>query len=152
MIPIHQTILADPTRNDGHDAEGRPGNCYQAALASALELPLEEVPHFATFTEDWAEQSWDWLRQQGMARTFYFGDALGALGWPLWVAPGTDIHGVQVSRIVAALGAGPSPRGPFRHVVVLDLETGEMQHDPHPSGAGLVEVDEVEIIFGAVQS
>ena len=152
MIPIHQTILADPARNDGHDAEGRPGNCYQAALASALELPLEEVPHFATFTEDWAEQSWDWLRQQGMARTFYFGDALGTLGGPLCVAAATEYYGGQGCRAGGALRRGASPRGPFRHVVVLDLETGEMQHDPHPSGAGLVEVDEVEIIFGAVQS
>ena len=80
MIPVHQTILADPTRNDGHDATGQPGNCYQAAIASAL-------------------------------------------------------------------GAGPSPRGPFRHVVVLDPKTGAMIHDPHPSGAGVTEVDEVELIL-----
>ena len=36
MIPVLQTILADPTRDDGHDASGQPGDCYRAALASAL--------------------------------------------------------------------------------------------------------------------
>ncbi len=29
MIPVHQTILADPARNDGHDATGQPGNPHR---------------------------------------------------------------------------------------------------------------------------
>ena len=33
--------------------------------------------------------------------------------------------------------------------MVLDPETGDMLHDPHPSGAGVLEVDEVELIFAA---
>ena len=61
MIPVHQTILADPARNDGHDANGQPGNCYQAAIASALDLRLDDVPHFATFCDDWVERSLDWF-------------------------------------------------------------------------------------------
>ena len=147
MIPVHQTILADPTRNDGHDATGQPGNCYQAAIASALDLHLAEVPHFATFCDDWAERSAAWFLDRGLIRSFYAGDALRALSYPLYVEPGTDFWGHPVGRIVAALGAGPSPRGPFRHVVVLDLETGRMVHDPHPSGAGVTEVDELELIL-----
>ena len=147
MIPVHQTILADPTRNDGHDANGQPGNCYQAAIASALDLRLDDVPHFATFCDDWVERSQDWFASRGLIRSFYHGPALDALSWPLHVEPGTDFWGHRVDRIVAALGAGPSPRGPFRHVVVLDPKTGAMIHDPHPSGAGVTEVDEVELIL-----
>ena len=147
MIPVLQTILADPTRNDGHDAEGRPGNCYQAAIASVLELPLDEVPHFATFDRDWFKQSAPWFRQRGMIRSFYREQALKDLSWPLYLAPGADFWGDRVSHIVGALGAGPSPRGPFRHVVVLDPNTGDMIHDPHPSGAGVTEVDELELIL-----
>ena len=147
MIPVHQTILADPARNDGHDANGQPGNCYQAAIASVLELPLDEVPHFATFARDWFEQSAPWFRQRGMIRSFYHEQALKDLSWPLYLAPGADFWGERVSHIVAALGAGPSPRGPFRHVVVLDPDSGAMIHDPHPSGAGVVEVDELELIL-----
>ena len=147
MIPVHQTVLADPVRNDGHDAEGRPGNCYQAAIASVLELPLDDVPHFATFADDWFKQSEPWFRQRGMIRSFYNEQALKDLAWPLFLAPGADFWGDRVSRIVGALGAGPSPRGPFRHVVVLDPNTGDMIHDPHPSGAGVTEVDELELIL-----
>lgn len=145
MLPVFQTILADPARGDGHDANGQPGNCYQAAIASALDLDLAEVPHFATFCDDWVERSTSWFLERGLTRSFY--SSPGNLAWPLYVEPGTDFWGHPVSHIVAALGAGPSPRGPFRHVVVLDLETGRMAHDPHPSGAGVTEVDEIELIL-----
>lgn len=151
VLPVLQTILADPARNDGHDAEGRPGNCYQAAIASVLELPLGEVPHFATFARDWFEQSAPWFRQRGLIRSFYREQALKTLTWPLYLAPGDNFWGDRVTHIVASLGAGPSPRGPFRHVVVLDPDTGAMIHDPHPSGAGVLEVDEVELIL-AIES
>lgn len=147
MIPVLQTILADPARNDGHAADGTPGNCYQAAIASVLDLPLHNVPHFATFTEDWCEQSDAWLRERGIARYFYTGDDLARLSYPLYVAAGTDFGDAVVDRVIGALGAGPSPRGDFRHVVVLDPETGHMTHDPHPSGVGLDLIDEVEILF-----
>ena len=35
MKPVDQTTFGSPH-----------GNCFQAGVASALELPLEEVPHF----------------------------------------------------------------------------------------------------------
>lgn len=151
MIPVHQTILADPTRNDGYDANGQPGNCYQAAVASVLDLALEDVPHFATFCDDWAERSEAWFLDRGLIRSFYSDAALrelfeNASTGRLWVASGTDVHGHRVERIVGALGAGPSPRGNFRHVVVLD-DRLNLIHDPHPSGAGLELIDEVELIF-----
>lgn len=149
MIPVTQTILADPARNDGHDPEGQPGNCYQAAIASALELPLDHVPHFATFCDDWVERSWAWFHEQGIERSFYSGQALDDLSWPLTVGDGITLWDeIEVDRIVAVLGAGPSPRGDFRHVVVLDPETGRTIHDPHPSRRGLDLIDEVEVLFG----
>lgn len=149
MIPVLQTIFADPERGDGHNAEGIAGNCYQAALASVLELPLEQVPHFAQDGVHRCESSGEWLTARGLVRSFYDGDARLALRYPLRVEPGTDFWGTPVESLVGALGAGPSPRGPWRHVVVLDPETGDMLHDPHPSGAGVLEVDEVELIFAA---
>ena len=150
MIPVFQTILADPERADGHNAEGIAGNCYQAALASVLELPLEQVPHFAQDGERWQETSSAWLSAQGVIRSFYVDEHLTRLTYPLYVEPGSDWWGTSASgEIRGALGAGPSPRGPWRHVVVLDPETGDMLHDPHPSGAGVLEVDEVELLIAA---
>ena len=149
MIPVFQTVLADPSRADGHSAEGVAGNCYQAALASVLELPLEQVPHFAQDGERWQETSEAWLTERGVIRAFYVDEHLAALGYPLYVEPGTDFWGTPADFLIGALGAGPSPRGPWRHVVVLDPDTGDMLHDPHPSGAGVLEVDEVELLIAA---
>ncbi len=42
MIKVYQTII-----DKGH------GNCMQAAIASLFELPLEEVPHFLEFKDEW---------------------------------------------------------------------------------------------------
>lgn len=158
MIPVLQTILADPARNDGCDAEGRPGNCYQAAIASALELPLDEVPHFSNMDGDlWWTESNRWLRERGLVRGLFEDDSeqcppVADCPWPCTVEPRTKLwpgaeHEAIVDRVVAVFGAGPSPRGPFRHVVVLDPQTGQMAHDPHPSRAGLFAIDEIEILF-----
>jgi hypothetical protein len=38
VIPVYQTIIGGPN-----------GNCAQAAYASLLELPLDEVPNFAEY-------------------------------------------------------------------------------------------------------
>lgn len=39
MKPVFQTIKHEP-------AEGRFGDCHRAAIATVLELPIEDVPHF----------------------------------------------------------------------------------------------------------
>lgn len=149
MLPVTQSILADPSRNDGHDASGQPGDCYRAAIASVLELPLHEVPHFAAFGDQWQEKSEEWLLGRGIGRCFYWGDWLEGLHYPIWVGPeGLELReGIVADHVIGALGAGPSPRGDFRHVVVLDHQTGATIHDPHPSRRGLDEIDEVEVFF-----
>lgn len=55
MIPVLQTILADPSRDDGHDAEGRPGNCYQAAIASILVMDEVHGNNWSLYNGDSAE-------------------------------------------------------------------------------------------------
>jgi len=63
MIKINDSIKHDPDN-------GTYGNCHQACLASLLELPLEEVPHFfdkGVFedTEDGLKAQDIWLAAQG---------------------------------------------------------------------------------------
>lgn len=53
MIPVYQTIT-DPDK----------GNCMQAAMASLLELPLNEVPHFRE-REDWLQIFLEFLENSG---------------------------------------------------------------------------------------
>lgn len=131
MTPCTQTILAG--RDDGHSAAGLPGNCLQAAVASLLDLELDDVPHFAVYV-DWFAAMRRWARDRGGDFTYFafpvpeqYADA-----WEAWSAWGRE-HGAHV------LLSGPSPRGPFWHVVVGDVDR-RVVWDPHPSRAGLVEV------------
>jgi hypothetical protein len=115
MALVLQTIFHDPAVPD------RMGNCLQAAIASMLDLPLDEVPHFVQIDEDtggninWWTHMVAWLRERG---------------WRVdtRVEPG-EVY----------LGGGPSPRGADLHHVAV-YRDGELVHDPHPDGTGLVEI------------
>lgn len=61
MIAHTQTLLAE--REDGHTADGLPGNCLQAAVASLLELEVAQVPHFALYV-DWFAAMRRWARER----------------------------------------------------------------------------------------
>lgn len=134
MIAHTQTILA--TREDGHSAAGVPGNCLQTVVASMLNLELDQVPHFAVYV-DWFAAMRRWARQRDGDFTYFELPILEryAAAWETVQTWGRE-HQSHV------LLSGPSPRGPFWHVVVGNVDL-EVVHDPHPSRAGLTEVRDV---------
>jgi len=97
------------------------GNCFQAAVASILELPLEDVPH-VMIHDDWDVRLHEWLSQ-----------------FNLWTVAVDAKIAKEYNHIPAGyhLISGQSPRGDFWHTVVG--YQGEMVHDPHPSRDGLTE-------------
>lgn len=104
MRQVTQTIMVG-------DGSGLPGNCLQAAVASLLELDLDEVPHFAVH-DDWLERLVDFVNERGYSLTS------------------------QAERPASGLAFGPSPRGVSHAVVIAEDENW----DPHPSRDGLVSV------------
>jgi hypothetical protein len=110
MKPVDQDIFVN-------DPQGRPGNCLQACVASILELPLNEVPHFVTVPDDtWFDQMVKWIESRGYA---------------LYDSDGLSCDEDYVFAI------GKSPRG-VSHVVIY--HKGEMVHDPHFSRAGITDI------------
>lgn len=132
MIRLRQRILADPDRGDGHNSAGTPGDCLRTAVASLLHVPYEDVPHFAQHVS-WYQT----LRRWGRRRGGDFGTGVPENGSVrhMFDDPG---------NAPLVLGCGPSPRGPFWHTVIVDVDLN-LVHDPHPSDAGLVEVAEVMV-------
>lgn len=110
MIPITQSIPHG-------DPSGRPGNCLQAAVASLLDLDLDEVPHFIEY-DDWEERLVDFCMAHGYR--------------PLMRPPTTHVP--------YGIAWGPSERGVRHAVVWVD---GAMAWDPHPTRAGLLKVTEL---------
>lgn len=127
MIPVDQTMFR-PSEGDGA------GNCLAACIASVLELPLEDVPNFAALSqEEWFTALQTWLRDRG----------LGIIVWSTaGQMPYLDPDGAD-----ALLAQGKSPRGDWRHTVVVDA-AGELLHDPHPSRDGVEGISEVWLIYG----
>lgn len=120
MIPVDQTIMHDPEA-------GAIGNCMQAALASILELPLERVPHFVQLYPDSKEcgdAMFAWLLQRHV----------------LWMQLSGDD---PVPDDMPCLLYGQSERG-VPHVVVGRGRT--VAHDPHPSRAGLTEIQGIWVL------
>lgn len=121
MKPVDQTRFYDPAA----PVEQQRGNCLQAVIASLLELPLDQVPHFVQdHVESDGEEDW-WDSLVAFVRT---------QGWnPHAAHPVTDYPGQHL------FVSGPSPRGKgddgLWHVVIY--RNGRMVHDPHPDRTGL---------------
>ena len=127
MIKIYQTKFR------GTDAPvGERGNCWQAAVASILELPLEEVPDIQIYDEDmhWFDQFREWLAQYG----------LGAIG--LSTGGNITIQGYCLMECKSTT----LKNGEMHVVVGLNQE---MIHDPNPNATNLGEVVDY-IVFTAL--
>lgn len=117
-----------------HDpASGKIGDCFRCSVASILELPREDVPHF--MEQDWHRETpaWyadvcRWLAPMGMTyldwmiAPQYFG--------PQWFEHLALDAGFDVYHVMCGVG----PRGE-QHAVVG--RNGVLAHDPHPARAGL---------------
>ncbi len=113
MTPVDQSKLYRP---DG----AHKGNCYAAALASMLDIPLWMVPPFEDMRDTWETRTQEWLaRCFGLRMVRAFPDDAVAL--PEYY-----------------IASGLSPRG-VRHSVIYSH--GALVHDPHPRRAGITDVE-----------
>lgn len=95
------------------------GNCMQAALASLLDIPLEDAPHILAQTND-GPGFWDEL-----------GRELHKRGWMALSLTPMHLPGFYIA-------CGPSLNDVGHAVVMCD---GKMVHEPNPTGSGLLSVD-----------
>lgn len=109
MIPVQQDRFGEKT-----------GNCFSAAIASLFELSLDEVPNFNDHGSGWWDAFADWCAERGL--------------WPIDIAVDGDYYYFTPSGYYIV--SGDSPRGDFQHAVIY--YDGEMVHDPHPSGDGIM--------------
>ncbi len=106
-------------------AFGRPhGNCFEACLASILELKLEDIPRYTG--DDWLERFNKWLQWQYSLQ--------------LVVA-----HHYAPDRTYS-IANGPNQRGRPHSVV---MKGDELVHDPNPDRGGLSSVDHVMLFVAS---
>lgn len=119
MIPVFQTMTV---ANDGQ------GNCFNACIASILELPLRDVAQIHPKSEPYWS-AWDrWFAERGMELEVCEADD-PPKGWSIAKGEGFRIYPDDHPR------AGR----PISHAVVAF--NGEILHDPYPGGKGLKTIE-----------
>jgi hypothetical protein len=121
MIPVQQTKRGRP-----HPPPEERGDCFDACLASILEVPIEavHVPH----DEDWWEHAQAVVERHGY-RLLYVATSEGPTGPPKasavgeWIGPAYWLAGIPSTT----LGAYENGR-PVGHMVVM--RGAELVHDP----------------------
>ena len=122
MKPVFQTRYG----------EGR-GNCFQAALASILELELDEVPDFVNaYRDDWFKEVERWLYEK--FRAVYV-----ATEYEHFLENFADLRASGVYYIQV----GPN-QNDVMHCVVA--QHGKMVHNPNRTCMGLKEVKYCEFL------
>lgn len=119
MKPIDQEFVNKPEI-------GQYGDCQRAVIASLLELPIQEVPHFLQEAEGDATLFWEGIQS-----------FLGKRGLAYLTIPargGPAFYGLYDGVFHEISGPSPRGNGVFHAVVGRD---GEIVFDPHPSRAGL---------------
>jgi hypothetical protein len=128
MTPLKQTLFSD-------EKKGVIGNCLQACVASLLDLPLEEIPHFTWYMSEWANRLYIFLDGRGYKFNGTRNIKHDGVSWL------KDFKGIDGYIIVG----GGSPRGIWNgHAVIY--KDGEPFFDPHPDNTFLTSEEDVYVI------
>lgn len=126
MTPQKQTILTDINK-------GIVGNCFSACIASLFDLDIKNVPHFASFGQDWFPKFYSFISNTD----FEINGSLYIPTNPKW----KEFKGIEGYVIVG----GKSPRG-YKNGHAVIYKNGEKFFDPHPDNTFLLELWDVYLI------
>lgn len=116
MTPVDQEFTHKPEI-------GQYGDCQRAVIASLLDLPISEVPHFYRDEEEGGDPFWTGVVK--FCRTHGYNYVSTKPDIFLW-SGGAVYHEIS----------GPSPRGNGVYHAVVGCN-GKIEHDPHPDKTGL---------------
>lgn len=135
MIPVKQTKVVVKNK-DGVIVQN--GNCYAAAIASMLEVPITEVPNVEVFfpfdSYSWQTLMLEFLRLKGydlctdMRFRIFHRDIIAQKPTE------EEARFYMEFKDQYYFAVGKSSRG-VNHIVIC--KCGEIIHDPHPSNDGL---------------
>jgi hypothetical protein len=136
MIPVTQTKVV--VKNSNGDMVVR-GNCFAAAIASLVEVPITDVPNVEVLFDidgvSWYGVMDAWLRGNGYEIVtnnqfkIFHDDTYG-------LDDASREVSLQYCNDKYYMASGMSPRG-IMHVCIY--KNGKMVHDPHPTREGIDE-------------
>lgn len=153
MKPIMQTTFYS---EENGEAKTR-GNCFVACVASILEFPIEAVPDWPRLSfhkSNWKLDLMTWLNCYGLQIETFARKSPGA---PIphnlrkpdvggWIHLDGGKGKFKIEEPDYYIVSGPSPRFPDKIWHSCIWYNGEIVHDPHPDGTGLVEPRQWQLI------
>lgn len=124
MTPIKQRNRHDPEN-------GVYGDCHRAALASLLDLPIDDVPHFMEGLGPKDGEIFNRLQEQFL-RSHGLTPVIFAISGTLE----TVLEQCEVWNPGQLYLLGGESRSGFGHTVIAG--SGKIVHDPHPKEVGIV--------------
>lgn len=120
MIPVYQDIFY----KEHEDGTTTRGNCYVACIASILEFPLYAVPQFQLLygKSNWRVHLHHWLSYYDKELNEYHQE------------PGYG--GTENDKYYIVSGRSPRYNNQINHSCIW--YRGQVVHDPHPEGGGVV--------------
>lgn len=119
MTPVDQEFTHAPE-------VGQYGDCQRAVIASLLDLPRSEVPHFLQDAAGEAGAYWEGIQAFCRKHGYAYLTVPARSGSAFYGDDGDVFHEIS----------GPSPRGNGVFHAVVGCN-GAVVFDPHPSRAGL---------------
>lgn len=114
MTPVDCEFEHDPPRQNG--------DCLRACVASLLDLPLSEVPHFSAHTEGWFLKLGLWLQARGICiATLYGPQHVDTYHLALGLSNGLRHAVVMRNNVTVHNPARPSRA----HIAALERAVGE---------------------------
>lgn len=142
MTPVTQTKVV--VRNSKDEVVVN-GNCYAAAIASMLDLPITEVPNVEVlFKMDscyWDDVMNKWLEFKGYRMDYvpnFIVYHIGQVDEQNWGIPENTEELKQSLKDEYYFVVGKSSRG-VNHICIY--KAGQMIHDPHPTRDGLISIE-----------
>lgn len=133
MIPVTQTKVV--VKNSNGEMVVR-GNCFAAAIASLMELPITEVPNVETLFDvenvSWYDVMDAWIKDKGYQLT----DNDAFMRAYHDKENECDIYDAKYCHNKYYIVTAMSPRG-IMHCCIY--QNGKMVHDPHPTREGIDE-------------
>lgn len=98
---------------------GATGDCLRACIASVLDMPRRDVPHFVrSHGGEWFGALYDWAQARAITALYIY---------------------EMIVEPFPVVWIGKTARSDDYHAVVA--QSGRMIHDPFPEGGGLIEAE-----------
>jgi len=142
FVGVRQTTFGGPKTFPKEER----GNCFPACLASLLQIPLKDIPHFYGLHDEEPPPSDPGRDTRAI---FEWAKSWGYIPCSFQLTEEEELPEFYRESLEGQLVilTGQSPRGDYYHCIIALVENGKLKYfwDPHPDTTWILTRDSVEV-------